>query len=234
MSIAAVKGPNAIATAPVAPQSNENIPAGDTEDMMPPPALQQLLGSGDMGAQMSALVMMAAKQQRDGARELRRHEESAEEIAQKNELEAMREAADDRRDGAIFQGLAQCTSGAAGIAAGSMQVQGANADRAYVIANPGQNAPANGWSGAAEGVQGFGGVANGVGTIGKGMYDHAAAGHDIEAKAAANEASTAKRAIDDARDLEKDAKDLMNRVMSFYKEYVTSKEDATKAALHRA
>ena len=126
----------------------------------------------------------------------------------------MRESADAKYDGAMAQAGLQ-------IAGGAMSLCSSAAD-------------ANNATGAKMTYDSLGTGTKAGSDFAKAYGEHKAAGHDIEAKAAANEASTAKRAQDDARDLEKDAKDLMNRVMSFYKEYVTSKEDATKAALHRA
>lgn len=186
----------------------------DNAAMLPSPALQELLLGGDAGAQIAAMMMLTSKKQRESARETRRDAEEAERSAQQSELAAMREAADKRFEGAQRDAVLRGFGGACTMAAGGAD---ANKDAAGAGALKGTNE-----------------AAGAVGGLLRAERENAAAGCDVEAKAAGNSATTAKRAIDDARDLEKDAKDLMNRVMSFYKEYVTSKEDATKAALHRA
>ncbi len=216
MSIQKVQGSNNVA--PVSPSEMDGAEAsesvGNNAEMLPSPALQELLLGGDAGAQIAAMMMMLSKTQRDSARETRKGAESAEDAAQRSELGAMRDAAEKRFEGATREAVMKGIGGACTLAAGAAE---ANNDKAG----------AGSLKGANEASTALGGYL-------RAERDHEAAGCDIQAKAAANTASTAKRQIDDARDLEKDAKDLMNRVMSFYKEYATSKEDAQKAALHRA
>lgn len=216
MSIQKVQGSNTVlpVSSPDAGASEAVDGVQDNAEMLPHPGISELLSSSDTGSKIAAMMMMMSREQRDSARETRRMEERAETAAQCSELQAMRESADAKYDGAMAQAGLQ-------IAGGAMSLCSSAAD-------------ANNATGAKMTYDSLGTGTKAGSDFAKAYGEHKAAGHDIEAKAAANEASTAKRAQDDARDLEKDAKDLMNRVMSFYKEYVTSKEDATKAALHRA
>lgn len=216
MSVQGIMGANGAHIDPFAGEDVDTAEAAETTnaDMMPSPAMQELMASGDAGAQIAAMMMMMSKTQRQSARETRRGAEKAEGAAQQNELEAMRNAADERLDGARNEAILKGFGGACTIASAGAD---ANGDKAGTGALKGANEASFALAGYA-----------------RASGDHEAAGLDVEAKAEANAASTAKREIDDARDAEKDAKDLMNRVMSFYKEYATAKEDASKAALHRA
>ncbi len=216
MSVQGIMGANGAHIDPFAGEPSDTPEASEATnaDMLPSPAMQELMAGGDAGAQIAAMMMMMSKQQRQSARETRRGAEKAEDAAQRHELDAMRSAADERLEGATKEAILKGFGGACTMAAGAADAGGDKAGTGAL-------------KGASEGSFGLAGYARAEG-------DHAAAGRDVEAKAEGNAASTAKREIDDARDAEKDAKDLMNRVMSFYKEYATAKEDASKAALHRA
>jgi len=237
MSIQKVQGSNTVlpVSSPDAGASEAVDGVQDNAEMLPHPGISELLSSSDTGSKIAAMMMMMSREQRDSARESRRSEERAEVAAQNAELEAMHESADAKLDAARAQAVLQIGGGVGTMGSGGLQIAGASTQQSWLADHPeAQQAPPTKLDGLATGARGLGETSTSVGGFVKACGDHAAAEHDIEAKAAANEASTAKRAQDDARDLEKDAKDLMNRVMSFYKEYVTSKEDATKAALHRA
>lgn len=58
--------------------------------------------------------------------------------------------------------------------------------------------------------------------------------NDAKATEAEHLANHAKRAVDDERDAVKDAKDLMDKAIEFYKEYSSGKNQAMAAATHRA
>jgi hypothetical protein len=77
-------------------------------------------------------------------------------------------------------------------------------------------------------------ITEGNGSIASAAARHAADSADADATAEAHTADHFKAASEDARDAARDAGDLANKALAFYKEYVTAREDTKRAALLRA
>jgi hypothetical protein len=127
------------------------------------------------------------------------------ECAQRDAEDRQLQAMRDEADSTLMSGLME---GGTQIAGGAMNLGGASA-------------------GASAAVEGMGKV------------DSAFAKHDAnmskEAATAQEQiAAREKRAVDDARDTDKDAKEMLNRALGYYKEYLTAKADTQRATLLKA
>jgi hypothetical protein len=181
----------------------------EAPQLLPPP-FASLAGSSDLGAQIAALLVCASREQKEAARQSRQAAEKAQCAAEERELDKMGEEADLKLASGIIQGTAQ-------VAAGSMNAGSAwRGDETRQL-----------WSGIAKSTEGDAKLKSAI-------VDHFAADSAQEAKAAAFEAGHAKTAVDDARDLDKDAKEMMSRALSYYKEYLTAKADTQRATLLKA
>lgn len=121
----------------------------------------------------------------------------------------------DEADLKLVSGILQ---GTAQVAAGSMTAG---------VAGTTSEAKKAMWSGMAK-------VVEGGGKLNSAVADHFAADAAQAAKRASFDAGHAKTAVDDARDLDKDAKEMMNRAIGYYKEYLTAKADTQRATLLKA
>jgi hypothetical protein len=175
-----------------------------------PSPLDQLSTSTDIGAQIAGLLVCLSREQKETARQSRQAAEKAQCAAEDRELENMRDEADLKLVSGIAQGTAQIAAGAmtAGSAASSEVTKGI-------------------WSGMSK-------VVEGGGKLNSAIIDHFAGDAAQGAKRASFDAGHAKTAVDDARDLDKDAKEMMNRAIGYYKEYLTAKADTQRATLLKA
>ena len=80
----------------------------------------------------------------------------------------------------------------------------------------------------------YGKLTEGTGKLVATHFQGEADDADVEATHQEQLAGRHKRAVDDARDQVRDAKDLVDRTLSFYKEYTTAKADAQRAAFIKA
>jgi hypothetical protein len=175
-----------------------------------PSPLDQLSASSDIGAQIAGLLVCASREQKEAARQSRNAAETAQRAAEDRELDKMSDEADLKLASGIVQGTAQIAAGS--ITAGSACSSAATSKLC---------------GGVAKAVEGDG-------KLKSAFIDHFAADAAQGAKRAAFDAGHAKTAIDDARDLDKDAKEMMNRALGYYKEYLSAKSDTQRAALLKA
>jgi len=89
-------------------------------------------------------------------------------------------------------------------------------------------------SAAAESWKAEGELIGGGKQIADGLFQGAITDKDADEKTHEASADAFKQIADDAHDDEKDAKDLMNKALDFYKEYVDTKNQTAMAAIHRA
>jgi hypothetical protein len=82
--------------------------------------------------------------------------------------------------------------------------------------------------------EGIGRATDGGGRLVSAVSDASASAYGIEAKRQEQLAGRHQRAAEDARDAAKDASDMIDRTIEFYKEYRTAQVDNQKAAIHRA
>lgn len=175
------------------------------------PQLSTLLFDGDIGAQIAALTIRSAANQR----ELQGHLQLAEEVAIGREEAAHVAMLHDKANhvraaGYIGGGLTMLSGGCT--FAGSF--------------SPDKSAVRTRWDGAAKGADGLGAL---LSTPSKGAQA------DAEAGAAHHEFAAArhKRAYESARDAYRDGGDLLDKAIDFYKENQQSQSDAMSASARR-
>lgn len=202
-------------TTGVAACNNDDDPNAPTEvqrrELLPAP-FATLAGSADVGAQITALLVCASREQRQDAREARQAAENAQQSAEDAELSKMKDEANLKLASGVVQGTAQVAAGA--LTAGS-------------AGSAAESATARTYTSVAKATEG-------AGKIGSTVLDYGASGAASAGKAASQRAGHAKTAIEDARDLDKDAKELLNRALGYYKEYMTAKADTQRATLLKA
>lgn len=195
---------------------------GDQPDgsLLPEPNGLNLPVGGDAGAELAAIVMLAAKDQRNMARATRSREEEALEAAERSHIDALREKAANAFASGMAEGLTSIASGGIEFyGAGDVGECGANENLARVC---------NGkWAATSKFTEGGGKV---IGTVFKADADE----DDVEATRQGQLEEHHKSAIEDAKDGVDDAKKLLEKAMDFYKEYTTAKNDSQKAAFLRA
>jgi len=175
-----------------------------------PGPLGELGNSADIGAQLASLVLTSAHQQKEVARESRRASEIAQREAENQELDAMRREAECKLTAGLFE------SGAS-VASGAMTVVGAGSEKVTETRLTGSAA-----------------IVKGLGTLDAALANHDAATAAEAGRAQSSVAAREKRAADDARDLGRDAKEQIDRALSYYKEYLTAKSDTQRATLLKA
>ena len=187
------------------PTSTSLLPA-------PNPQVAQLAMGSDLGGQIAALLIESGYSEKKSAHEARQAAEKQQAEHDQEQLDAMQSEADTKMMSGIVGGVATAGQGVCQIGASF---------------NSMNSEPARRW-------EGFGKLSEAGGKLGTTLLDHSAAMDNIHAKAAEQASERDKRAIDDERDNEKDAKDLINRAIDYYKEYTSAKSDCSKAAIMRA
>jgi hypothetical protein len=170
----------------------------------------ELASSSDIGAQLASLVLTSAHQQREAARESRKASEIAQRQAEDRELDAMKAEADHKLVAGLFESGASVASGA------------------MTVVSAGSDAP------TAKRLEGSGAIVKGLGTLDAAFANHDAATAAEAGKVQSQIAAREKRAADDARDIGRDAREQIDRALSYYKEYLTAKSDTQRATLLKA
>jgi len=190
----------------------------DQASLLQPPE-NALLFSGDPGAMVAALTVMAGKEQSAGARADRRNAEIAQESAEQSKLSHMKDAADARLEAGIWSGAGQIGAGLA---------EGAEAG----CTSSGNSAVTNQRVHAATSAEADG--AKGGTQIVSSCFKHEADIADMQSAADDMKIGQAKRHYDDAADNVKDSRKLLSDAIDFYREYSSSKAQTELAAIHRA
>jgi hypothetical protein len=204
-----------IDTKPLGPTSLSPSPDVSTADAPPPasilPPAVELQCSGDIGAMIAGLLLENGYRQRDLARAAREAALESEAASDDARLQHMEEAASARFDASLTKGLSEVSAGAATCGAGFMDDEV-----------------------AARKVEGPGKASAGVGAVGAAFLDREAAIADQGAQRDDNASKAARRMIETATDADKDGRALIEKALDLYKQYVTAKDDAQKAAILRA
>lgn len=164
----------------------------------------------DPGIAVMMLVIKNARAEKKISKSIRECEERAQESADDAQLAAMREKAFDAYVGGLIGGAATVASGAA---------TGAGAPMDAVMKQR---------------CDAAGKVIEGTGKIASTFKQHEADEDGVEVTKQEQIASRHKRSADDAREATKDAKDLADRAVGYFKEYVTAKSEERRATLMRA
>jgi len=214
-----------------APATSSQAPSEGTH-LLPDP-IHALLNSGDPGAEMAALVLQSAKEDKKIGRSIRDAEERAQQAAEAAQLAKMQEKADSAYMAGLASGFGTVASGLVSAVGASKVGEASKLDADRANASPNIKTPASATS--VEMVWGaYGKLTEGTGKLVATHFQGEADDADVEATHQEQLAGRHKRAVDDARDQVRDAKDLVDRTLSFYKEYTTAKADAQRAAFIKA
>lgn len=188
--------------------------------------------NGDPAAEIAALSLTSASDQRHMAHAERDAAETSELAEDTAQIGALHDKANEIRTEATEEMWAGIAEGGAEIGGGAVSFSGAASSDVE------SKVETCAWTKEAPGV------AEGIGGAGKvgGVLLRDAAGDakgreaDLDADAARHEkaADMAKHRVDDARDVARDANDSANKTLDWYRDYSTARSQATAAALHRA
>jgi hypothetical protein len=169
-----------------------------------------LLLDGDIGAQVAALAILSARNQREANGLVRVAEEAALERAEAAQIAAMHEQAAQIRMGGLVEGGFTALNG------------GAKLGESFAITASARNRWEAASTAADAGAKGFGSLPR-------------AAQKDAETRAAhhANVAGRHDRAIDGARDGIREGQDFLERALDFYRDHERGAADAESASVRR-
>ena len=177
-------------------------------DLLPPTARLEL--TGDVGAQIAAMLVRAGRDGKEAARRSREAASHAELAAFDRKLESMKDAATERLIGGIVGGAMTAASGACGLASGATGTAKANQ------------------------LQGAGKIYEAGGGMTKSVTELIASGSDREQAAAERAEKQAGREIDAADENADDAGELIEKALEAYRAYVAGKDAAQSAAILKA
>lgn len=202
--------------------------------LLPEPALSRR-PCGDPGAELAMLVLEAAKEDKKIGRTIREHEELAQRASEDAQLDAMERKADASFTAGMIGGFTTAASAFAsfGAAAASCEASTVDAKNSNLARKGGPTVAETArsvdlhWDGVTKSIEA-------TGKIGSALAQRDADRADREVTKQAQIAGRHQRAGEEAREAVRDAKELVDRVIGFYKEYVAAKADAERAALMRA
>ncbi len=182
-----------------------------TADLLPDP-FAKLEASGDLGAMLAAMVVRSGQADRRAHDAARASEEAAQERAESAQVQALHDEASATRAGAWVSGVATVAEGACSAASVDSRL------------------PKQDVAGAEAAGRGVRGVGDALG----GLYK--AVGEDRHADAAEAEhaAGRAKSRADDDAEGSKRASALIDKALSFYKEYLATKSEIALTVARRA
>lgn len=177
---------------------------------MPESKVSQMMATGDVGSMIAAMLLEAGAHARESARRAKDGALRDEEAASAKKLAAMESEADSR----FMAGLAEA-SGSGVVGAAEISTAVFPNTNAKIFTGSGQEGKA-----ISQGASAF--------------FSYDAEASKRESASAEREVAQAKRAIESASDDARDARDLMRRALEHYKELVSAKDEANRAALLRA
>lgn len=166
---------------------------------------------GDVHAEVAAMVLLAAKDSRDGAREAKTHEERLLRATEDAQVEHMHAQADAVRSAAWYQGVGQIGAGFAQVGSAlSLDKAGRPTEDSEIVGAGGE-------------------IFSGLTSLASAESRFAAAKHEADATSASNLGAESKRRIEDIRADLDDARDLKNAALDFLRN-TTQAEAATDQA----
>jgi hypothetical protein len=217
-------------------------PTPETGDPAPDilPSVNALRVSGDPGAMLAALTMQSAHEQEETARAQRDDAMKAQASDDKAQIQDLHQKADLQRVQGIVDGACDVADAAMDMAQGAKTAEatkdqidadsytkGSQQNTADRLAAAKADQAASGWKSGTEAM-------NGLKAMMHGEFDAEITDKDADAKQQDISAQAFKQMADDAHDNVKDAQELLNKALDFYKEYTDTKNQTLLAASHRA
>jgi hypothetical protein len=182
--------------------------------------------STDVGAAMATMMIDSAFAQRKTAREAKARAESMMVAAQQQQIEQMRQAADDKYDAAKTDAWIQIGTGAVTLAAIGAQAGGAATGNATVMTVGATTSQVM--------TNGGTDIAKGTGTLYSSGLRHDADYADATAKQYEHAAASMKTCSEDWGDDIRANKESVRKALDFLKDYEAAQQQTQAAALHRA
>jgi hypothetical protein len=204
---------NAVGHETALPTASPTTTNADFVPGLPSPAVDQLtalMNSGDIGAAIAAMVMQSKKELRQSARTSRDAAYAAQEAAQRQQLAHMRSSAEAKFTAGIVSGGATVLSAASSFTG---SVTDGKVAAAFTNGSKAIDGTAKMWSS---------------------QHELASSLQDQRAKASGMAAETAERVAESHSDDVKDADESLKKCLEFLKEWLSAKDAARSAAVHRA
>jgi len=177
---------------------------------------------GDPNAEIAALMLGHARDVREGARQARAAEEKNIEAQENQQVEEMRNQAEDIRRAGYVEGVTEIGTGVLDVFAGETTMNGATTMHGKLTPQV---------EGDVLVMKGSSDVLKGAGTMGAAWFKGESQIDDANGTAASHHAQAAIRRLDDIKDVEKDARDLARNAIDFYRDQVHTQADADHAAV---
>ncbi|HTQ42077.1 MAG TPA: hypothetical protein VMI75_04910 [Polyangiaceae bacterium] len=190
-----------------------------------PVIVNQLLASGDPGAEMAALAVENGTTQRKVASETREAYEAEEASEDQKEVDAMRQKANDIETEGWVQAAGMAAQGAMDVTGGVVGLKMLGTDSSQLGI-----AKANDVSGI---FRGLGLGASAASAVGASGARAAEANDDANAALHKANADQAKEAAEDMHDAQQGAADYVKAGLDFYRDYVSTDAQTHAAALHK-
>jgi hypothetical protein len=191
-------------------QASSPHATGATPPLLPDPGCVSM-GGGDIGAEISALMVASTREERRSLGNQRVTQEAAIEAANSREIQAMHDNADDLRTQGWVTGGFQMAAGGCSMSA----------------------AIAGSKTSAGERWQAAGELTGGLGKIVDGQLKAAIEDDATAQTLASQEADRGKRALGDLNDSLGDTRELLRSVIDFYKEYEQTKNQTALISASR-
>jgi hypothetical protein len=177
---------------------------------------------GDTEAQLAAMVLTFAHDNEERADEARRLTESMIREAGEEQVQQMRDQADDLRWGGVLGGLGTSLAGAATLGGGIAGLESARDGASDAVVQCTRDR----WQGAS-------GVLDGSGQFANAYYTGEAGHHEANATAAGNELAAAERRLDQIEADLDDADDLEDSALDFYEQSVETQAATNQTVVYR-
>ncbi len=224
------------------PYPNQPAPAAPAgaNAPLPEPALGLFsqVTSGDLGAELAALGVLAGQKQREAAQQARDAFEGVEAQQEDAQVAAMRQKADDAQAEALVSGLFTIGQGAMEMAQGLCSYEAASAkvdDRTMAgFADPAKEVAASKWQLVSNIEKGLATCSKGTSDLVSAVLGAAQGNDDVRATQSRAAADHAKTAADDMRADAREADNFIRAAVDFYREYSATQNQSLLAALRRS
>ncbi len=207
-----------------------------TASLLPAP-MDSIQVDGDLGAQVAALVMQSAREHKRNEREAERAAGDAQEAAEKAQVAEMHKKAEHIWKEAVWSGLSQIASGALSVcsaAAGQETVTLSEKTLEKSLATAIEKTTTRTVLSVGAVFQAAAKGAEAPGTLAAGYFRSESAEDTAGMAQREQEVGHAKLAYEEAHDRIKETNKLRDDAISFYREYMSGKDQAQRASIHRA
>jgi hypothetical protein len=194
----------------------------NTSNMLPTGDQALLDFGGDVGASVAAMMLLHARETREGTSEARAAEERNIEAQEARQVQAMHDQADQIRAAGLWEGTSNIVAGVLGVGAGAVTLNGETLRSGELVTSA---------QGRVEYLNGSAKVVVGSGNVFAAIDKADAQNAEADGVAAGNRSEAAKRRLADLNDAAKDAQELTRTAIDFYRDATRTKADTDRAAV---